>query len=155
MATIHRLIATGARMVWRITRPRTLGVRVIVHDGTGRVVLVRHTYSSGWYLPGGGVEKREAAADAAVREIAEETGLAGVTIEGVQGVFHNLREGKDDHVAVFVARATVGAQPVIADRREIAEVAWFAVDTLPHDVSPATSRRIGEWMEGRTGWGKW
>lgn len=142
-------------MVWRITRPRTLGVRVIAHDGTGRVVLVRHTYSSGWYLPGGGVEKREAAADAALREVVEETGLTGVTIESVQGIFHNLREGKDDHVAVFVARAAAGAQPVIADPREIAEVAWFACDALPQDVSPATARRIAEWAQGRTGWGAW
>ena len=130
-------------------------MRVIVHDGTGRVVLVRHTYSRGWYLPGGGVEKREAAADAAVREVVEEAGLAGVTIESVQGVFHNLREGKDDHVAVFVARAAAGAQPFVADPREIAEVGWFAHDAMPDEVSSATARRIAEWQSAGTGWGTW
>jgi 8-oxo-dGTP pyrophosphatase MutT (NUDIX family) len=55
-------------------------VRVVLRDGSGRVLLFRASLasrSSGhwWELPGGGIEPGETYADAAVREIREETGL--------------------------------------------------------------------------------
>jgi len=51
----------------RLTRGKTLGVRGIVIDERGRVLLIEHTYVKGWHLPGGGVESRETAEHAAVR----------------------------------------------------------------------------------------
>lgn len=155
MAAGHRLIATGARLVWRMTRPRTFGVRAVVHDKAGRIALVRHTYGPHWYLPGGGVKKREGAADAVLREIAEEIALTEVTIERVLGAYYSRQEYKDDHVVVFVVGANGPKAPVAADRFEIAEAGWFALDALPDGVSPATVRRIAEYAGPGTGWGKW
>ena len=43
-------------LYFRFARGMTLGVRAVVIDANDRVFLVRHTYVSGWYLPGGGVE---------------------------------------------------------------------------------------------------
>lgn len=51
----------------------------IVHDGTGRLLLVQRANPPGrglWSLPGGRVEPGESGENAAVREVAEETGLA-------------------------------------------------------------------------------
>jgi 8-oxo-dGTP diphosphatase len=49
---------------------------VLVHDG--RVLMVRHAHADRayWVLPGGAVEPGEDVADAAVREVLEETGLS-------------------------------------------------------------------------------
>lgn len=36
--------------VWlRLTRPMTLGVRILVQDKNGKVLLVRHGYIKGWH----------------------------------------------------------------------------------------------------------
>ena len=64
-----RLVARLGGWINRIRRPVTLGVRAIVRDRKGRVLLVRHTYVPGWYLPGGGVEARESVGEALAREV--------------------------------------------------------------------------------------
>ena len=72
MALHHRMIGKAARLVWRVTKPRTIGVRAVLLDGAGRVALVRHTYTDLWYLAGGGVKKGAGIAAALFRELAEE-----------------------------------------------------------------------------------
>jgi len=154
MALLHRLLGKAARIVWRVTRPRTIGVRALLLSADGRVALVRHTYLDGWYLPGGGVKKGEAILDALHRELAEEVAVRDATVERVLGVYHNRREGKDDHVIVYVARAAGDALHG-ADTLEVAEVGWFAVDALPEGTTPATRRRIAEFRGGAVGGGSW
>ena len=69
--------------VWfRFSRPMTLGARVAVLDSQGQVLLVKHTYTRGWLLPGGGVEEGEELEDALLREITEECGMAPTAIRG-------------------------------------------------------------------------
>jgi ADP-ribose pyrophosphatase YjhB (NUDIX family) len=155
MALHHRLIGKAARLVWRVTKPRTIGVRAVLLDGAGRVALVRHTYTDAWYLPGGGVKKGEGIAAALVRELAEEVAVTDVVIERVLGVYHSRAEGKDDHIVIFVARAPAGAALRRADAMEIERAEWFALDALPDGTSPATARRIAEYWEGVTGSGAW
>jgi 8-oxo-dGTP pyrophosphatase MutT (NUDIX family) len=58
MKPLPRLIYLFNRLIWRITSPTTVGVRLILErDQT--VLLVQHTYQPHWYLPGGGVKKGE------------------------------------------------------------------------------------------------
>jgi len=130
---------------------------VILCDPAGRIALVRHSYRAGWYLPGGGVDRGESMAAAAVREVAEETGIAPITIDRILGLFHSRREGKDDHIALFLAHADEGARQRIgaADPREIEEAAWFAPDALPDGTSPATRRRIEAYRNGRAEGDQW
>ncbi len=50
-------------------------VTVITFDDQGRVLLVKHADAGVWVAPGGSLDPHESPADAAVREMWEETGL--------------------------------------------------------------------------------
>ncbi len=129
-----------------LTRAMTLGVRAIVLDDEGRVLLVEHGYVAGWHLPGGGVEIGETLALALAKELREE---AGVTMTGtglLHGVFLNERLGRRDHVAVFVVRDFVWNGPPPA-KREIRRAAFFSVDALPAGTTASTRRRLAEVLE--------
>ena len=134
------------RRTWRL-RACTLGVRVIVLDGE-RVLLVRHTYAPGWYLPGGGVDRGESAEGAAVRELREEGGIAPHGRPRLHGFF---RHGPREHVACYLVR---GHERAAAENhelmREIAEAAFFPLDALPPDTTAATRRRIDEISAGQS-----
>ena len=66
-------------------------VTIVLRDDNGRVLLGRHAEGM-WLLPGGTIEPGELPADAALREMWEETGLA-VTLTRLVGVF-----GGDDYI---------------------------------------------------------
>jgi ADP-ribose pyrophosphatase YjhB (NUDIX family) len=69
-------------------RHRRIGAYGVCRDGSGRVLLVRASGRSirpgTWFLPGGGVEHGEHPADAVVREVVEETGLAVAVVRVVE-----------------------------------------------------------------------
>lgn len=148
---LRAIFATGATrrvlpLVWRISRGMTLGVRIAVLDGD-RVLLVRHGYIPGWHFPGGAVDPGEAVQDAAIRELAEETGCTPLDQPELHGLFFNPKAGGRDHVALFVCRSfTCGAPP--APNWEIAEFAFFPRDRLPPGTTASTERRLAEICEG-------
>jgi ADP-ribose pyrophosphatase YjhB (NUDIX family) len=141
----HRFIQRAILAYGRLSRGMTLGVRAMLL-ADGRVVLVKHSYVPGWYLPGGGVEAGESFAEALAREIFEE---AGATLTGpaqLFAVYRNARVDRRDHVGLFVCRhweQTVA--PRLQPRsREIVACESFPVDALPQDVTPATRLRVDE-----------
>lgn len=156
MALHHRLLGKTAGLVWRITKPRTIGVRAVLLDQDDRVALVRHTYTDHWYLPGGGVKKGEGVKAALLRELEEEVAVTRLTIERILGVYDSRHEGKDDHIVIFVARTASEADILrCADRMEIEKADWFSLDQLPGSMSAGTARRIAEYRQGVTGSGAW
>ena len=52
----------------------------VVLDAEGRVLLVHHNKIGLWLYPGGHIDPNEDPAQAAVREVAEETGIRATTI---------------------------------------------------------------------------
>jgi ADP-ribose pyrophosphatase YjhB (NUDIX family) len=128
---------------WRFSRGLTLGVRGVVIGADARVFLVRHTYTPGWGLPGGGVEARETALEALTRELREETAIEVKGLPRLHGVFFNRRISKRDHVLVYVVRDFEVLEAKRPDR-EIAEAGFFPLDQLPEDTTPATRRRLAE-----------
>jgi ADP-ribose pyrophosphatase YjhB (NUDIX family) len=132
--------------VSRMTRGMTLGVRGVAVDSGGRVLLVKHTYLHGWWLPGGGVERGQTCEDALAREMREE---AGVILEGrpvLLSVHSNERFFRGDHVLVYrIDRFTLTDR---TSHGEIAEVGWFDPAALPEDVHRATRDRLAEIFGG-------
>ena len=132
-----------------LRRPMTLGVRAVVLDEKARsVLLVRHTYVSGWYLSGRGVERGETAHEALEKELREEGNIELTGSTELFGVYRNLHASPRDHVILFVCRSFRQTGPRRADR-EIAEAGFFSLSALPPDATGATRRRIEEVVEGK------
>lgn len=147
-----RLLYAGFRLYCFFLRPVTVGARVmLVKDG--QILLIRHTYLDGWYLPGGGVKRGETMEDAARREVREETGAVLGEIS-LLGIYSYFEEFKNDHNTVFLCR---DFRPGGEHDREIAEVKFFPLDALPADMHPSHRRRVEAFAAGQTvpAFGRW
>lgn len=140
-------------------------VAIVVFDDQGRVLLARHNEGDVWVLPGGGIEPPESPADAAVREMWEETGLwiEPVRVIGVYGGPDFLvTYANGDQVAyqtiVFAGRVIEGAPR--PDAREIkavgyfSETAWAALPTprWMQVVMPDVFRRSAQTCFQKSRW---
>jgi 8-oxo-dGTP pyrophosphatase MutT (NUDIX family) len=132
---------------WRFARGMTLGVRALVVTRDGRIFLVKHSYVSGWHLPGGGVEPGETLIDALIRELHEEGNIEPTAPPMLHGMFFNDRASRRDHVAVFVLRdfRQLG-EPV--PNREIVAHGFFPLHELPNDTAAGARARIAEVLGG-------
>ena len=137
----HRLLQTGLLAYGRLSRGITLGVRGVLLD-EDQVLLVRHSYVPGWYLPGGGVEPGETAEAALARELEEEAGVRLAARPILFGLYHNEGAHRLDHVALYVCRDWQRR-----GRRASAEIVaceLFPLAALPDDATPATRARLDE-----------
>src|SRR5471032_1716766 len=135
-------------LYWRFARGMTLGVRAVVLDGENKIFLVKHSYVSGWHLPGGGVEVGESFRDALARELMEEGRIELLAEPELHGVFFNSYASRRDHVAVYVVRHFRQAG-LPEPNREIVACGFFAADALPSDTTEGTRLRIAEVLENR------
>lgn len=115
------------------------GVSVILTDGEGGVLLLRHSYGRPvWALAGGGLSPTEDAAEGARREVYEELGLE----IGALTLLEELDEvisGSPHTAYVYSALCNGVPKP---DQREILEAKFFARDALPDNISMLTKRRL-------------
>ncbi|MEO3385131.1 NUDIX domain-containing protein [Mesorhizobium sp. CAU 1741] len=143
-----RLRGRAFHALFLVLRPMTLGVRGVVHDATANTVfLVRHTYVSGWHLPGGGVEAGETAWRALERELSEEGNIEIVGVPALRSFHFNRDASRRDHVAVYLVadyRQTAPKEPDM----EVAESGFFPITALPEGTTSATRRRLAEVFGG-------
>ncbi|MGB7222478.1 MAG: NUDIX domain-containing protein, partial [Bradyrhizobium sp.] len=126
----------------------TLGVRGVVLDAENRVFLVKHSYISGWHLPGGGVETGETFREALQRELVEEGRIELVGEPALFGVYLNSHISRRDHVAVYLVRQ-FRQDRLPEPNREIVDCGFFETQALPPETTAGTRLRISEVLENR------
>jgi 8-oxo-dGTP pyrophosphatase MutT (NUDIX family) len=148
---IRRLFEPALRrwlhLYWRLSRGLTIGVRALVFDAQGRVFLIKHSYVSGWHLPGGGVEAGETLLAALARELREEGNIELIEPPQLHGIFFNRRTSRRDHVALYVVRSFRQSAPPQPNREIIAH-GFFVPDAFPAGTSVATRARVAEVLGG-------
>ncbi len=134
------------KLYWRIVKPFTIGVRALIINKNGEVLLVKHTYSDLWYCPGGGVDKGEHLIDAIKRELKEELDLIVKDSPVLLGTYSNFFEHKNDFVSIFIIKE-FELDP--KQNLEIETWAFFAPDKIPETTSIGTKKRIAEYFKNK------
>ena len=120
----------------------TLGVRVLVQNPNGEILLVRHTYVPGWHLPGGGVDHGEDVYEAVAREVYEECGLTELVDLSFISLELNHAVSNRDHVSYF--QAHTNQTPSEKRTGEIAEVKFIARDLALEVIAPEYRQFVQE-----------
>ncbi|MDC7222158.1 MAG: NUDIX domain-containing protein [Spirochaetales bacterium] len=144
MKYLFKIIYLFARIYWGLFRPKTSGSRVMmIRDG--KILLVKHSYQNYWFFPGGGLKYGETYEEAARREMGEEAGAEGESLEFC-GVYNSYDQSKSDSIALFFCDkfSFTGHSD-----GEIEEVRLFGLDELPPNLEPGCARRLEEYSQGK------
>ena len=115
-------------------------VGAVVYDDQQRILLVQRADTGIWLYPTGWADVGYSAAEVAVKEVLEETGIH-CEPERVIAVLDGMRMGFTRiplYSTVFLCRAVGG--DLAAHPLETADVGWFAEDALP-----AMTVGVGQW----------
>lgn len=115
------------------------GVRAIIPNERGEILLQRRTDMPFWALPAGSLELNETALEALQREVREETGLEVIEAEAIalySGAEQKLTYPNGDQVQCFaisfIVRQWEGSPR--ADGVEGSEVRFFPLSQLPENL---------------------
>jgi ADP-ribose pyrophosphatase YjhB (NUDIX family) len=114
---------------WLHASPLVGAEAVIVQDG--KIMLIKRSDSGLWAVPGGLVEVGETLAEAAERELHEETGVEGKVTQ-LLGIFDSrLWRSKTKAQLYHVIFLAEAADPIPKPSNEATEIAFFEEANLP------------------------
>ncbi|NLU68234.1 NUDIX domain-containing protein [Streptomyces sp. HNM0574] len=130
------------------------GVSAVVFDADGRVLLGRRADTGHWSIIGGIPEPGEQPAEAAVREVHEETGVHCVAdrvilVDGLAPVTY--ANGDICQFMDISFRCRADSTDAWVNDDESLEVGWFGLDELP-PLSDFAMRRIKQGREDGPAW---
>jgi ADP-ribose pyrophosphatase YjhB (NUDIX family) len=135
----------------RATTPEIAANVAVIQDG--KILLVEREDFLVWCIPGGMVDTGETLAEAARRELREETGLE-VVLDRLVGVYSEPeRFQRGLHVVLFAGHIRSGElhpQP-----EEILQAGFFRREELPQDFLYGHRQRILDAMDGVGGGAAW
>ena len=125
----------GVRMT--VPRHRT-GVAIVGYSDEGQILMLRHVFHpfAPWGLPGGWLEKGEAPANCAIRELHEETGLSAE----LGPIVYSSFEAVPPHIGIAFMASINPARLELST--EIIDADWFAPTTLPEPLLPFVRKAI-------------
>jgi len=123
---------------------------VVVEEG--RILLAKRTDSGQWTIPGGGMKPGETIAEAAIREVEEETGVE-VEVLSLVGIYSNpnhVVEYGDGEVrqqfSVCFACQPIGGELTTSD--ETTDIGYFSPDEIERmDIHPSIRLRVGHYLK--------
>jgi 8-oxo-dGTP diphosphatase len=133
-----------------------VGVGAVIIDDQGRVFLARRGPRAKnerglWEFPGGSVEFGETLADALKREMREEHAIE-IRVGELLDVYDHILPDEGQHWVspTFICTIASG-EPQILESDKCTEIAWFALDSLPDDLTEITRVNLEHYRERQRG----
>src|SRR6266849_9681559 len=126
------------------TLPR-IGSALLVQDETNRILLGQRNKDpqrGSWIIPGGKIHAFESIAEAAARELREETGLI-VEVGDHFNVYEIINPPNEHRIVIYSWGKVVGGEPKASD--DISELKFFELDELGEvPVTPLVRRVLAD-----------
>ena len=103
-------------------------------EKTVKILLIKRKndpFQGKWALPGGFVEMDENLADAAKRELEEETSLTGLELEQMHTFGKPGRDPRGRNITIVFLGIINGSAPSVTPGDDAAEAEWFDIENLP------------------------
>lgn len=129
-----------------------VGSVVLLYDAEapepGRLLLLRQPSYVGWSLPAGLLQRGESPAHGAVRELAEETGVALTVEQATPAVPNAVVHHKGAWVdMVYTASVAASTTELRVDGAEVLTAEWHPVNNLP-PLTVSTARLLARYGIG-------
>lgn len=129
------------------------GVSTIIVNEDNHVLFVSRKDNGLWGLPAGSVELKESPQTAAVREIAEETGLivdpsdlALVNVFGGESFFYTYPNGDQCSFVVSLFACTIFSGNIKTSTTETEECTFFSIEDFPRNIADHESLMLQEYV---------
>jgi 8-oxo-dGTP diphosphatase len=110
-----------------------VGVGIFVFKN-GKFLLMQRKgslESDTWSLPGGHLEFGESFAEAATRELQEETGLVAEDIQFGAVLNNHFSEDEKQYVSIWLTSSWKSGEEYITEPDKCQQLGWFDFETLP------------------------
>ena len=132
------------------------GVRALMFNGRGELLLERQPLFGSWALPHGCIDVGESVLDALKREVKEETGLSIIHAEPF-GIYSDPKysvtypNGDQVQTLSMVFRVTDWSGELCPDGDEVSELGFFPIDGLPEPIYPIHLDTIADYKNTPSG----